>query len=244
MLTCCGDEFKGSGKLNTKEYDFIDFNQVEVNSGFKFNITRSDSYSIRITADDNLFDYIQVSQEGTVLRILLKPLLKTAWFVDITTLAEISMPHIVGVDTYGATHGTVSGFSSTENLDVRVSGASSLELVEMSAGDVNLDVSGASKVTGDLAAANMSLIVIGSSSIQLEGSAHDIVVNAYDASRVKLAAFAVNNANIKLYGASTGTVNLEGRLDANLDDASELEYIGEPTIGVINTSGGSTVSQK
>jgi hypothetical protein len=61
---------------------------------------------------------------------------------------------------------------------------------------------------------------------------------------MKLAGFTVNNADVSLSGASNGTVNLSGKLDANLSGASKLEYIGEPTMGAINTSGASTISKK
>ena len=78
----------------------------------------------------------------------------------------------------------------------------------------------------------------------MEGSANDIVVDASGANRVKLAAFPVSNADVSLGGASSGTVNLDGRLDADLSGASKLSYIGEPTMGTINTSGASTLSKK
>ena len=55
--------------------------------------------------------------------------------------------------------------------------------------------------------------------------------------------FPVHNADVKLSGASQATVNLDGRLDADLSGASHLEYIGEPTMGVMTTSGASTVSR-
>jgi len=78
----------------------------------------------------------------------------------------------------------------------------------------------------------------------LEGSANDVVVEADGASRVKLAGFTVNNADVSLGGASNGTVNLSGKLDADLSGASKLEYMGEPRMGTINTSGASTLSKK
>jgi hypothetical protein len=78
----------------------------------------------------------------------------------------------------------------------------------------------------------------------LEGSADDMVADISGASSFKLDDFIVNNADIDFSGASSGTVNLNGRLDANLSGASRLWYIGEPTSTDINTSGGSTVSKK
>jgi len=240
LVGCQGVVVKGSGNLATEEFNFSDFTRVEVGSAFEVEVVQSGSYSVSVTADDNLFDYIQVSKQGTTLKIRLK----TAQYIATTTMAEITMPQLRGLDLSGATRGTVSGFSSTESLDIEVSGASSLNLVEMSAGDVKFDISGASKVTGDIAAGDADFDVSGASTVQLEGSASDIVVEASGASHAKLAGFPVNNADVRLSGASTGTVNLDGKLDADLSGASKLEYIGEPTMGNINTSGASTLSKK
>jgi len=48
----------GSGNVRTQEENYRDFLIVEVGSGFKVQITQAYSYSIRVTADDNLFSYI------------------------------------------------------------------------------------------------------------------------------------------------------------------------------------------
>jgi len=241
LLVGCEGVVTGSGNLETKQYNFSDFNRVDIGYAFEVGIDQSSSYSISITADDNLFEYIQVSKEGETLKIGLKRIISLG---TVTLKAEVTMPQLRGLELSGATRGTVSGFSSTENLDVEVSGASSLDLVDISAGDVKCEVSGASKVTGDITAADADFDVSGASTVQLEGSASDIVVDTSGASRVKLAAFPINNATVALSGASSGTVNLDGRLDADLSGASKLSYIGEPTMGTINTSGASTLSKK
>jgi hypothetical protein len=54
----------------------------------------------------------------------------------------------------------------------------------------------------------------------------------------------VGNADVILSGASDATINLAGRLDADLSGASKLEYIGEPTLGVMDATGASTVKRK
>jgi hypothetical protein len=241
LAGCVGGVVKGSGNLDTQEFIFSDFTRIEVGYAFEIEITHDSSYSVSITADDNLFDHILVSKQGTTLKIRLEPALHYAF----TKLqAKITMPQLYGLALSGATRGTVSGFSFTDNIDIEVSGASSLDLVEMSAGNVKFDISGASKITGDIAANDGNITVSGASTFQLEGSASDIVVNASGASRVKLAAFLVNNVDVTLSGASSGTVNLDGRLDADLSGASKLLYIGEPTMGTINTSGASTLSKQ
>jgi hypothetical protein len=215
----------GSGNLDSQEYDFADFTEVEIGSAFEFEVKQSSSYSINITADDNVMDYVQVSKDGQTLKIRLRTGLGIFLGpVSATLRASVSMPQLHGLTASGASHGTVSGFSSAEDLDITVSGAS--------------------RVTGDITAGDIEFGISGASTIQLEGSASDIDANVSGASHFNLEAFTVDNADVNLSGASSGTVNLSGRLDANLSGASTLFYIGEPTMGDINTSGASTIRKK
>jgi hypothetical protein len=211
----------GSGNLDTKQYDFANFTEVEIGSAFEFEIKQSGSYSINVTADDNVMDYVQVSQEGQTLIIRLRRFISIG---PVTLRASVTMPQLHGLTASGASHGTISDFSSTEDLEIKVSGAS--------------------KVTGDIIAGNVEFNISGASNIQLGGSANDLDAGVSGASHLNLDDFTVNNADVNMSGASSGTVNLNGRLDANLSGASTLWYIGEPTSTDINTSGGSTVSKK
>jgi hypothetical protein len=227
--------------LETRQFDYSDFSRVDIGSAFEFEIIQSGSYGISITADDNLFEYVEVSKVGDTLKVGLGTIPRLG---PVTLKAEITMPQLAGLNISGASRGTAFGFSSTDSLDITVDGASSLDLAEISAGDVNSDVSGASQATGELTASDVDFDIDGASTVQLEGSANDIVVNADGASRVKLAGFTVNNADISLGGASSGTINLSGRLDVNLSGASKLSYIGEPAMGTVNVAGASELSKK
>lgn len=211
----------GSGNLETEEYAFTDFTEVEISSAFEFEIEQSSSYGISVTADDNIMEYVQVSQVGQTLKIGLG---RFGPIGLVTLRASVAMPELLGLTISGATRGTISGFSSTEDLDIGVSGAS--------------------RVTGDITAGNVDFEISGASTIQLEGSASNMDATASGASHLNLDDFIVNNADVNLSGASSGTVNLDGRLDADLSGASNLWYIGEPMMGDIDTSGASTISQK
>ena len=240
---CAGGGITGSGNPVTQEFNFSDFTRVEVGSAFQVEIIQADSYRVSVTADDNLFEYIQVSKEGETLKIGLKLLPLRPLFT--TLRAEISMPRIYDLDLSGATRGTISGFSSTENLDNELSGASSLNLVEMSAGDGKFALSGASRASGDITASDDARFELsGASKAELTGSANDMLIEASGASQLGLDNFPVRNVDIDLSGASRATVKLDGRLDADLSGASKLRYIGEPTMGDIHTSGGSSVNKK
>ena len=211
----------GSGNLETEEYAFTNFTEVEISSAFDFEINQSSSYNISVTADDNVMEYVQVSQVGQTLKIGLRTV---TWFGPVTLRASVTMPELRGLTVSGASRGDIYDFSSTEDLDITVSGAS--------------------RVNGDITAGNIEFDISGASTVQLEGSANDMVASVSGASRLNLGGFTVNNADVGFSGASSGTVNLDGRLDANISGASRLWYIGEPTMGDINTSGASTISKK
>ena len=234
------------GELETRQYDFTEFTHVDIGSAFEYEIQQADTYSISITADSNLFDDIRVTKVGQTLDIGIEfpGVTVTIWNVAPRLRAVVTMPQLQGLDSSGATHGTVTGFRSDENLDITVSGASTVELEDIAAGDTVFDISGASKVTGAIVVEDLELEVSGASTVQLKGSANSLSVDGSGASHLKLADLTVGNADVTLSGASDATINLVGRLDADLSGASTLEYIGEPTLGIMDTTGASTVKRK
>ncbi len=241
LVGCFGGVVTGSGNPIIENYNFSDFTRVEVGYAFDVEINRSSSYSVSITADDNLFDYIEVSISDETLKIRLK---SGRSYISATLEARITMPELRRLELSRASRGIVSGFSSLEDFELDLSGASSLQMVGISAGDITFDISGASRVTGDIMAEDADFDISGASRVELVGSANDIVIDASGASSVELDNFPVNNAEVNLSGASRGTVSLNGRLDVDLSGASNLGYIGQPIMGTINISGGSTISSK
>jgi len=241
-----GCETVGLGGIVTEEKDFANFTRVDVEGTFEVEITQSDSFSITISADESFFDYIAVSREGETLKIYLNP---RHTFTDFTLQpknlkAKITMPTLYGFYLSGASEGTITGFKSSEDFNLNVSGASSLDIDDVEVGDAKLEISGASSVTGNMNAADAELEVSGASGVELEGSANNIMLNAAGASKVNLADFTLNNANINLSGASEATVNVSGRLDSVLSAASILYFRGNPTMGNIIVSGASTIKHK
>jgi hypothetical protein len=192
----------GSGNLTTKTMDFNDFTNVDVGGGFKVEITQSSLYSIRITADNNTFDYIDAYKTDDTLTIGLR---SGYSYRDVTLKADITMPDLYAVTLSGGTQGKAKEFTSTHDFNLELSGGSTIEL-EGAASNLNLDASGGS--------------------------------------RSDLSDFPVHNATVQLSGGSQATINLNDTLNANLSGGSQLQYIGTPTMGNINTSGGSTITKK
>lgn len=230
----------GSGRVVTKEMDFSDFTCVEIGSVFEVEVIESGSYLTAITADDNLFDYIKVFKEGETLRIHLTPNYN---YSGVTLKAEITMPKLSGLHLYGATKCTIKGFQSSNDFDLELSGASSLN-VDMEAGDTKFEISEAARVTGNLRARDTEFRVSAASTVELEGSASKMALNASGASKLKLADFPLEEADVILSGASEATIKVSGRLDVILTGDSRLYYRGDPMIGNIIISDTSTIKRR
>ena len=210
------------GNLKTEEMAFTDFTAIEVGWAFEVSVTQSSSYSVVISANEKIFDNIEVTQTGNTLIIGHKPGIE---FTDLFRKAEISMPDLNKLTLSGATQGTAEGFSNSDTFVLGLSGASSLEITNINVGDVEINVSGASTLNAG-------------------GTANDLFSLICCASNVDLSNFPVNNAEVNVDGASIATINLDGILDADVSGASTLEYIGEPIMGDINTSDSSTIKKK
>jgi len=242
LIGCYGVNWvTGSRETATRDYAFTDFTRVEVSSAFKVEITRADTFNVNITANENLFEYIEVTKNGDILRIRTRPFFS---FHNSTLQAVITMPQLREIAVSGATSGLVKGMQSDQPLDIEVSGASRLELVNVKAADVKGDISGASRITGSLEAEDIDLEVSGASQIDLTGQAHGARLEASGASSLRMAEFYILNADVSLSGASNGNVTVNGRLDIDISGASRLTYSGNPTLGRVEVSGASSLSRR
>ena len=185
-------------------------------------ITRSDTYSVSVTVNENLVDRLDVGVSGNTLRISLKPDVGVTGAA--TMKAKVTMPELTGLDLSGASRTTLAGFNSDKSLKTEVSGASTLR-GDLTCGDASFNVSGASKV-------------------ELEGSAKDLNVEASGASTADLSNFASKNTVVNASGASKVIVAASGSLDVEASGASTVRYTGEPAKLKTNTSGASTVGQQ
>ena len=239
--TGCYAVVTGSGDLETREMDFSGFTELEVGYAFEVEISAGASYSVTITVDDNLFQHLDVSQTGETLHIGLKG---NTGCRNCTLRAAVTMPQIVAVELSGASSGTIGGFSTSDSLDVDLSGASSLDMTDMDVGVADLHLSGASNISGSIDTDDVAFDLSGASSLELEGSGGDASISASGASHGGLEGFQVEDADVQFSGASTGTVNASGTLDVDLSGASVLYYVNSPTLGSVNISGASSLQQK
>jgi hypothetical protein len=216
------ESLTGSGNVVTQEEAISDFDKVDISHSFGVDISQGESFSVVIRIDDNLVEHLQVEKQGSTLKIGLKP--DVSIVSNATLEAEITMPELAGLDLSGASDATISGFKSTNNLTVDLSGASSLR--------------------GDIESGDASFDLSGSSDANLTGSGGNLTLDASGSSDVDLSEFHVADANLNVSGASTVIVNPSGTLNVEASGASDVYYLGSPSLGSIDASGASIVEPK
>lgn len=224
MLTgCIPVTITGSGNVITQEELLSGFNRVDISHSFKVDISQGESFSVVIRIDDNLVEHLNVIKQGDTLKIGLDPT-RDFNIRNATMQAKITMPELTGLDLSGSSDANITGFKSTENLTVDLSGSSSL-VGDIEAGDIRIDLSG-------------------SSDMKLAGSGADLTIDISGSSNLDLAELPAVNARVSASGSSSAVVNASGRLDVEATGASDIYYLGDPTLGTISTSGSSTIQLK
>ena len=222
-LLACGVGFgdiKGSGKVMTQQLPISDFTKVEAGNSFKVTITQADSFDVQVKADDNLIEHLDVRKSDDTLIIRLVPGKSTR---NATLEAEVSLPELTSVKLTGASKGTVRGFASE--------------------GEFRADLSGASRLSGEIQAAHTDLKLSGASSVDLAGSSSSFSIKGSGASSAVMEDFAINSAEVHLSGASSATLNVKDSFSpVALSGASRLVYLGDPTFKDFHTSGASSIS--
>jgi hypothetical protein len=88
------------------------------------------------------------------------------------------------------------------------------------------------------------LDVSGGSDVSVNGTGDEIWVDASGGSDADLAAFKMVNASIDASGGSQVIINASGTLNVDASGGSQVYYLGSPTMGQIDTSGGSDVDPR
>jgi hypothetical protein len=241
LLAGCGAVVTSTaGPANTKDYNFTDFNSIEIGYAFEMEVARADTYSVTINANERDFEHIKVSQTGDKLEIGADRLF---FRLGRAPRVIITMPELRELSMSGASEGRVMGFKSPVDFDLSLSGASELDM-DMETGAFDCEISGPSEVRGTLTAANSHIELSGASQIELMGSGGNVRIELSGACQADLEDFAVNDANIRFTGASSGSLEINGRLDVSLTGASELRYSGNPILGDLEITGGSSLERR
>jgi hypothetical protein len=210
----------GSGRLISRQLPVSGVTSVVIGASFVVHVALGAPEQATIRFDDNLADLIDARVSNGTLRIGLKP---GSSVRNATMTAEVTV----------------------RQLDrLRAAGASDVTLASAPAGPaLQLDVSGASKLTGPVRVDRLEVSEAGACVVTLSGNAGSMRLTAAGASQLRGGDLSVADLDATLSGASQATVAVSHTLAATADGVSMLRYRGSPRITRQQTSGVSSIVQ-
>jgi len=158
--------------------------------------------------------------------------------LDLTGSAQTSR-----IAATGASHLKLGEFPVKQS-QIQLEGASNAQLSVQSDAPFKAKLSGASKLSGSIQATDIELELEGASHATFAGKANIATIRASGASSFKLPGTVVQTAEVKLSGASSGTVDARVTLKYELSSASSLKYLGNPRAVEGTKSGFSSISRQ
>ena len=212
----------------TKSFDLKDFNGLSVSSTFSVTLVKSPVYSVKVICPDYVADYLTVNVSGGILKLGLENLPQSVKRRmeknDPSLAAVIAMPQIGKLSLSGA-----SSLKCDDRFDIGdnpfncdLSGASRLDQLEISAGDLSIEASGASCMT-------------------LAGKFRNIEMELSGAVKTD---FKIDGKKLNLEASGASCAELSGRFisaDIDASGASVLNLSGAVSGMTLSASGASAV---
>lgn len=227
----------GSGRLVEDTRELNGISAVNLATSGHLNIERGNAESLRITADDNLLELIEIGVKNGELTIRtangvnLEPTSPLRYYLTVKDLKKISIyssgdiqaPKLKAED-FSVTVAS-SGDLSMDGLE-----AQTLSVAILSSGDVKL---------GNLKADSLEVNISSSGDLEIaagEVSTQEIAINSSgDYIALNLAS---NEAKANLNSSGSATIMVSEDLTANLNSSGNLRYYGNPAVNINRNSSG------
>lgn len=152
------DHVVGSGDFETRSYDLDDFDAIRIDGVFEIEVIAGEDYDVKVEAEDNLFEYIQVDVRRGELRLDIEDDVEIE--TDEKILVMISMPALVEIDGNGVYTLRATGLDN-EKTTIHAQGVGEIEL-EGHTRDLRVDQEGVGHTDlRDLVAQNADVRVSG-----------------------------------------------------------------------------------
>ena len=217
-----GERVKGSGHVITENRTASGFNNVDISGAIDVYVRQDSVSSVKVEADDNILEYIQVHSDGSTL--------------EIYTENNIRLKPTNKIKVY---------ISNPQYKEIQVSGASTIRCENeiTSADAIDIGLSGASDGRLELNAPKISVHLTGASNTSIKGKTKDFEGSASGASEIRGFDLLSENADVDASGASHIEIFASVKIDGQSSGASRVNYKGNAQSSV-EKSGASSVNNK
>lgn len=159
--------------------------------------------------------------------------------------AEITCSSLENLDLSGACELVGKGDFSASELSVEVSGAANVRAEGniLVSGRLDAELSGASRFfINNIRVAEIDINISGASRLDLKGTAEHGKIKVFGASNIEMGDFVLTNLAVLSSGASRMKINATEHLNISASGASNINYRGEAKL-IVNISGAVSLKQ-
>jgi len=210
LLSACGIRaVNGSGTIITESRPVSDFTAVDFSGFGELTIVQGETEALTIETDDNLLPYLKTTVSRGTLTIGFDD---GIWLPIIRPTASIR---------YQLTVKTLTA--------LELSGAGTVEAVQLTADMLTLTESGAGQITIDqLTATDVTVDMSGAGTMELAGQVSQQSVELSGLGDYQAGDLVSETATVTLSGAGEATVWVTEQLDAEISGAGTIRYYGSP----------------
>ncbi len=160
-----GPGVRGSGVSTTVERSVGQLSRIRVDGSTDVDVTIGPERSVRVTADDNLVNFIRTDVHGGELAIGRDRNIRPR----VETLVRIAVPDLESIEIHGSGDARVRGLNERD-FEGSIDGSGSLDL-RGETGSLKISVHGSGDVdAGDLHASDVDVSIIGSGDVRVYAS--------------------------------------------------------------------------
>ncbi len=236
----------------TEKRNVSGFTGINAASTFDVTVTKGNTESLTIEAEDNIMPYVRSDVRDGVLYLYLdnnkevknvktlkaSVVMKNLDKVSLSGACKLSSKDLFTSDQFQGDCSGVSRLSlilKTDHLSLNSSGACDIDLKAEVSNDMSFNTSGTSKAQLKLNVNNVQFTSGGTSIIDMSGSANTVTLSSSGTSIIKAVDFVVKTATIASSGTSNVTMHVTSALTVNSSGASTVNYKGSPAISVQNS---------
>ena len=203
--------------------DVSAFSGIKVSGGIDVYLSQSNDYALAVGASEDKYrDNIRTEVRNGVL--IIYPDNNRLRFNNQKLRAYVSFKDLKSLDASGACQFIINGSLQTNNMKIKLSGASGLK------GNMKID--------------NLQVDLAGASTMKADGKIGNLKIDASGASDLKNYELVVDRCVAELSGASDVRITVNESISAKASGASSFSYKGNPSKTEVNTSGASSISKK
>lgn len=197
---------RGNGNIVTQTRSLGDFNSIRVSGNINVYASQDSVTSVKIETDENLQEYVEVINDGSVLRIHTK---------------EGYNPRPSKTIKVYVSSAEYKSFEASGSCDMFSDGQIS------STGALDFHASGSCKITMDVNAPKVSAHVTGACDVILKGETKDFTVDGSGSTDIRCFDLKADNVTVDLAGSGDAEVFANSSLNGSASGSADIKYKGD-----------------